>query len=347
MTSLLIDMPSGVAGDMLLAALIGCGGDVARMQTDLEALGLGPIAINAKRVLTGGLSAWLVDVDAPQEAQWQPVGQTPRRNGPVISLNAGSSPSQNPEPRTENLHAHRPYRAIRDLIAAAPLVARVRDRAQRVFRLLAESEAEVHGVDPETVEFHEVGAVDAIADVVGCCLLLEQLDVDDIVASPIIPGHGTVMCAHGRMPVPVPAVATMLTRTGAPFIALGRETGELTTPTGCALVCALATRFIATGTGAMIAGSPTRFLATGYGSGHKQIPGLVNVVRCAVMAGASAEAAASADANVDQVVEIRCQIDDATGEHLAALIDEVMAAGALDAFLTPVIMKKGRPGHLL
>jgi pyridinium-3,5-bisthiocarboxylic acid mononucleotide nickel chelatase len=341
MPTLMIDMPSGVAGDMLLAALIGCGGDIERVQRDLLALGLGPIAIQSKRVLAGGLSAWQVDVDAPQDATWS-VGQpATTAHAPFIPLKPASTSDVGP--RTSDVsHHHRPYRAIRDLLAAAPLVERVRDRAQRAFRLLAEAEAEVHGVTPDSVEFHEVGAIDAIADVVGCCLLLEQLGIDEVVASPIVPGHGTVTCAHGRMPVPVPAVATMLTRTGAPFLALGRETGELTTPTGCALVCALASRFNALGGAAPGTQRPLRMLATGYGAGHKTIPGLVNVVRCAIVAEDSGTAA-----QADQVVEIRCQIDDATGEQLAAVVDELMASGALDAFLASVVMKKGRPGHLL
>ncbi|MBA2481733.1 MAG: nickel pincer cofactor biosynthesis protein LarC [Planctomycetes bacterium] len=347
MPSLLIDMPSGVAGDMLLAALVGCGGDLERMRRDLLVLGLGDIGITATRVSAGGLAAWRVDVDAPQDATWNAVAPAhTARGAPVLSLKPGPPQTSNVGRRTSDaLHhpPHRPYRIIRDLLAAAPLATRVRDRAQFAFRLLAEAEAEVHGADPETVEFHEVGAIDAIADVVGCCLLLEQLDIDEVIASPFVPGHGTAMCAHGRMPVPVPAVSAMLARTGAPFIALGRETGELTTPTGCALVCALARRFISLGERPAVGShTPLRLIASGYGAGHKTIPGLVNVVRCTVYA----EHAAGVPLT-GHVAEIRCQLDDATGEQLADAIDELMAAGALDAYLTPLVMKKGRPGHLL
>jgi uncharacterized protein (TIGR00299 family) protein len=212
------------------------------------------------------------------------------------------------------------------------------ERSQRTFRLLAESEAAVHGVDPETVEFHEVGSLDAIADVVGVCLLLEQLNVDQVVAAPIVPGHGTVTCAHGRMPVPVPAVSEMLKRIGAPCRMLGRDTGELTTPTGCALVCALADRFL-DGSGAPVTG---RVLATGCGAGRKTIPGLANALRCTLV-----EPAAAAVAGEEIVCELRAHLDDATGEELAGLIDDLLAAGALDAALAPLVMKKGRPGHLL
>lgn len=318
MTTLLIDMPSGVAGDMLLAALLACGGDRQRLERDLLALGCGTIAIGSTPVMAGSLSALRVEVAAPQSAFWiqpAPVGLAPPQPG----------------------HQHRPYASIRDLIAAAALPERVKERAQRVFRLLAESEAAVHGCDPEAVEFHEVGSLDAIADVVGCCLLLEQLAVDRILAGPIVPGHGTARCAHGRMPVPVPAVAEMLRRTGVPTVLLGSDTGELTTPTGCALVCALADAFV----GRDAPPTAGRITASGCGAGHKVIPGLVNAVRCLVIEASATPAPAEA------VVEIAASIDDATGEDLALALGELLAAGALDAWLAPVVMKKGRPGHVL
>ncbi len=376
MPSLLIDMPSGIAGDMLLGALVGCGGDVARMREDLLVLGLGPIGVTATRVQVGGLAAWRVEVEAEQGARWSQGDDAAHAHShahvhgdgdgghhhhhhedlPKLSLKPPSAASTPPVPASTSHHVHRPYRAIRELIAAAALAPRVKERSQRVFRLLAEAEGAVHGVAADEVEFHEVGAIDAIADVVGCCLLLEQLAIDEVVASSIVPGHGTVRCAHGLMPVPVPAVAAMLASTGAPMRALSWETGELTTPTGCALVCGLATRFIGIGIGDVATPdgkAPSlstevgtwRVLASGFGAGGKRIPGLVNAVRCTLVA---ASTIASADQHTsDCVVEIVCQVDDATGEQLAALVDEMLSAGALDAFLTPVVMKKGRPGHLI
>lgn len=334
MATLLIDMPSGVAGDMLLGALLACGGDRERLQRDLLALGCGPIAITATPVMAGPLAAMRVEVDAEQEPRWQqPL---------AVDLRSARPATPGPAPAGQAAlaghapgHDHRPYRLIRELIARAALPPRVVERAQRAFRLLAEAEAAVHGVDPETVEFHEVGSLDAIADVVGCCLLLEQLAIDRVIAGPILPGHGTVRCAHGLMPVPVPAVAEMLRRTGAPMRTLAETTGELTTPTGCALVCALADAFI----GAGAAAADGRVLASGSGAGHKSIPGMANAVRCLVL-----EAAPTAP---ETVVEIATTIDDATGEDLALALAELLAGGALDAWLAPVVMKKGRPGHVL
>jgi hypothetical protein len=245
-----------------------------------------------------------------------------------------SRTSQTAEKPSESHPPHRPYRVIRELIDRANLPERVKTRAQRVFRLLAEAEGQVHGVAPEAVEFHEVGAIDAIADVVGTCLMLEQLGVDRVIAGPLLPGSGTVRCAHGRMPVPVPAVAALLARTGAPYRPSAEDTGELTTPTGCALVIGLADAYL---------GRDAVGLVTcqrlGHGAGHRAIPGFVNVLRLSLIK--------ESPSDQDIVAELRCQMDDATGESLAVLVDELLAAGAKDAYLTPVIMKKGRPGHLL
>ena len=341
-----IDMPSGIAGDMLLAALLDAGGDLNRLHADLATLGLGPIILRADHVLVGGLSALRVDVDADQVARWEQ---------PVLAVDwSGRSHHVPPKQQAHNhaaaalptdTHAsHRPYRDIRSLLSRSTgLPPRAIARAQDVFRLLAEAEAEVHGSSVDDVEFHEVGAVDAIADVVGCCLLLEQLHIDRIVASPLLPGHGTVSCAHGRMPVPVPAVARMLLRTlprsgvKPPWKALPFESGELTTPTGAALVCALADTFRDANA------TPENLVvhAIGYGAGHKTIPRLVNVARVLIC---QAEAA---HGEQDEVDELTCQVDDATGEHLAHAAERLLAAGALDVVLIPALMKKGRPGHLI
>jgi uncharacterized protein (TIGR00299 family) protein len=331
MAELLIDMPSGVAGDMLLAALLACGGDRERLERDLAGLGCGPIAIRADAVTAGSLGALRVAVDAPQEPTWTPQVRLDWNRAAA----AAATPAAPTAPITPPAHGHRPWRLIRDLLERAALPEAVRARAQRVFRLLAEAEGAVHGIAPEEVEFHEVGSLDAIADVVGVCLLLDQLGIDRIVAGAITPGHGTVACAHGRMPVPVPAVAEILRRTGAPTRLLHRDTGELTTPTGAALVCALADAWI--DRDAPVVG---RIRAQGFGAGHKEIPGLVNAVRCLLV-----DPAETADD--DALGELACQIDDQTGEDLAPILARLLAAGARDAWLTPIVMKKGRPAWQL
>jgi pyridinium-3,5-bisthiocarboxylic acid mononucleotide nickel chelatase len=375
MPTLLIEMPCGVAGDMLLAALADLGGDLGRVQQDLLALGIGEIRIASSRVLVNGISAVQVDVAAAQDARWStgqsadqhhthPHGHThghdhghghghdhQHAHGPghghdhaqdpqhPAAVSAASAAAGVPRLALAPHQPHRPYRVIRDLIAAAALPVQVRERAQRVFCILAEAEGQVHGVPYEEVEFHEVGAVDAIADVVGCCLLLEQLGVTRIISSALTPGTGSVVCAHGRMPVPVPAVAAMLSQRQAPWRQLADETGELTTPTGCALVTALADAYLHPGSAALLT---TR--RVGYGAGHRRVPGMTNAVRLSLVdelddAGEPAEA--------DRVAELCCTFDDATGEQLAVLLEELLAAGAKDACLTSVMMKKGRPGQQL
>ena len=344
MRTLMIDMPSGVAGDMLLGALLGCGADLEHLRVGLEPLGLGSIAITAQPVMRGSLSGLLVAVAVPQEARWRP-GLSPSLPDPgtvpVISLGgrAPAAPTQAQAPPPDP-HQHRPYAAIRDLIAAAGLPARVARRAQAAFALLATAEGVVHGISPELVEFHEVGALDAIVDVVATCLALEQLDIESIVIGPLQPGQGTVRCAHGLMPVPVPAVAAMLQSSGAPCRTIDFESGELTTPTGAALVLSLAGWDRRQPSLAPV--TPQRVVAVGYGAGSRDSTRLANVVRCTVL-----EDAAPAQGESDQAVELTCQVDDATGESLGYLLEEALRAGALDAYLTPVVMKKGRPGHLI
>ena len=316
MPTLYIDMPSGIAGDMLLAALIACGADRVRIEQDLLALGCGPIGLAVEPVMAGPMAALRVTVDAEQEPRWIQGPSTLKAHDPAPD------------------HQHRPYAAIRDRLARTTLPERVVGRAQRCFRLLAEAEGAVHGIAPELVEFHVVGSIVAIADVVGCCLALEQLDIDRVVAGPLMPGHGTVSCAHGRMPVPVPAVAEMLRRCAAPTRLIGWETGELTTPTGCALVCGLADSFL----GATAPQSGT-IIATGTGAGRKVIPGLVNAVRCLVMT----EAAGAGN----QLWQLEATIDDMSGEDLALAAARLLDAGARDVWIVPVLMKKGRPGSIL
>ena len=335
-------MPSGIAGDMLLAALIDIGGNLAQLHEDLLGLGLGPIQITAKQVSVSGISARQVDVHAEQTAAWDQrmLAAHTAQHDHSHHHGQGSDHHHDHAPRLSLTgkpvveHTHRPYRVIRDLLTAATLPDRVKQRASLVFRTLAEAEAQVHGMSVDEVEFHEVGSLDAIADIVGCCLLLEQLDIDRIISTAIMPGNGSVHCAHGRMPVPVPAVATMLARTGAPHRQIADITGELTTPTGCALITALTDTYLSPGQELVM--TSTR---VGYGAGHKTIPGLVNAVRVSVVNEISDQR--------DTVCELRCQIDDATGEQLAVLISELMNAGARDAYLTPIIMKKGRPGYAL
>jgi hypothetical protein len=230
-------------------------------------------------------------------------------------------------------HTHRAYRSIRDLIDAADLPDRVRARAQRTFLLLADVEGAMHRTPADEVEFHEVGSIDAIVDIVGSCAALESLGVDRIVCSSITVGEGTVLAAHGQLPNPAPAVTELLARRNAPSRGID-DRKELATPTGVALMCALADEF-----GPMPAINVT---SVGYGAGSADIAGRPNVVQ--VVVGMAIEPSAMPEPG-QPVRLLETNVDDATGEVIAHTIAVLMSAGAHDAWATPIVMKKGRPAH--
>ncbi|MEO5725077.1 MAG: nickel pincer cofactor biosynthesis protein LarC, partial [Ilumatobacteraceae bacterium] len=226
---------------------------------------------------------------------------------------------------------HRAYAVIRDMIDHAGLPPRVADRAQRVFRTLAEVEGAMHRIAPDDVEFHEVGSLDAIIDIVGVCAALESLDIDRIVCSPITVGQGTVHAAHGELPNPAPATVELLARRGAPSRGIP-DHRELATPTGVALMTALADAF-----GPMPAMTPS---SVGYGAGSANILGRPNVVQ--VVIGTTTEISLIPDPG--QPVQLfETNVDDATGEVIAHTISTLLTAGAYDAWASPILMKKGRP----
>lgn len=227
-------------------------------------------------------------------------------------------------------HAH-----IVGLVEEARLPERVRDRVLATFSVLAEVEGRLHRRHPSQVHFHEVGGVDAIVDVVGTCAALEVLGVDQVFASAVATGTGMVRSAHGALPNPAPAVVELLQ--GAPTY--GREvTTELTTPTGAALLAGLSAGF-----GPL---PPMTIASTGFGAGSRELEGLPNVTQ--VVVGQAAEDDEDGWAAAGQpVVELSANVDDATGETIAHTVAALLDVGALDAWVTPVLMKKGRPGHIV
>jgi len=290
MTLAWFDVSAGASGDMLLGALVDAGAPLADVQAAVDAMGVEPVRLSSRRVRRGALAATKVDVEVAEVA------------------------------------AQRAWRDIRELLAAAPLPPPVRDRATDAFARLARAEGAAHGVDPDDVHFHEVGALDAIVDVVGTCAALEVLGVDEVGCSPVATGHGTVAAAHGRLPVPAPATVRLLE--GLPVV--GVDVGvELATPTGAALV-----RTLSSTVGAMPAMTVT---ASGYGAGGRDLGDRPNVVQ-AVLGTAPGE-------GVESLVLLETNVDDVTGEVLAHAIARLLGAGALDAWATPIVMKKGRPAH--
>ncbi|HYO80691.1 MAG TPA: nickel pincer cofactor biosynthesis protein LarC, partial [Bryobacteraceae bacterium] len=225
--------------------------------------------------------------------------------------------------------AHRHLHHIDKMIDASPLSGRVKANAKAVFRRLGESEARMHATTIEKVHFHEVGAVDSICDIVGACFCLDNLGVDSIVCGPINTGSGTVSTEHGILPVPAPATVDLLI--GKPVYTRGPAM-ELTTPTGAALVSTLAAGF-----GPM---PPMRISAAGYGAGDRDFPENANILR--VLLGDTTGATESTLVSV-----LEANIDDSTPEVLGYAMERLLEAGALDVTVTPVHMKKNRPGSLL
>ncbi len=293
---LYLDCVGGVAGDMLVAALTGAGADPAALEALPARLGFPDVALRFFSERRGGLRARRFE-----------VAFEPDRH-----------------PHTRGLAE---VEALLDRAAVGEPTSR---RAKRVFRRLAEAEAEAHGVPPEEVHFHEVGAVDAVIDVLGTCLALDALGIDQIVCSPLPMGSGTIAGSHGLLPLPAPAVAALLP--GVPVRDAGIR-GETVTPTGAALVRTLARRF-----GSMPAMTVE---AVGVGGGSRDQPGRPNILRAFV-----GRAAAAAPIEEVETRVVECALDDLDPRLFPVVLEHLLAAGALDAWITPVVMKKGRPGHL-
>jgi uncharacterized protein (TIGR00299 family) protein len=226
-------------------------------------------------------------------------------------------------------HAHRHLHHIEQIIDAGRLTARQNELAKRIFRRLGEAEAAVHGIPLEKIHFHEVGAIDSIVDIVGAAVGLDLLGVERFEASPVPPGRGTVRAAHGRMPLPAPGTAELLK--GVPLAESDVEM-ELTTPTGAAILTTVVDQF-----GPLPAMTVE---AIGLGAGTREIPGQANILRLFV-------GQVAIPAGSDRVWVLETNIDDLPGEIIGYTITQLLAAGALDAFLTPTLMKKNRPGVLV
>jgi uncharacterized protein (TIGR00299 family) protein len=292
-----LDCSSGISGDMFLAALIDVGVPVDRLFTELKKLSLGFYQFKRTRAVRGGIVGTRVDIQVPGE---QP---------------------------------HRHLSDIRSLIEQASLPQNAAGQALKIFKHLAEVEGRLHNVSPNEVHFHEVGAVDAVLDIVGTCIALELLEITELVCSPLNVGSGRVNAAHGSLPVPAPATAELLK--DIPIYSTGVE-GELVTPTGAALVAALAAGF-----GPL---PPMKIARIGYGAGAKDFPGHPNIARLFV--GEATEAVIGIPGLPgDEIVSvIEANIDDMSPQLYGYFMDRALAAGALDVTCSSAQMKKNRPG---
>ncbi len=295
------DCISGISGDMTLGALVDLGADVAEIESAVRSMGLPELTIRSETVKKRGFRAISVHIEHPPE------------------------------------HAHRHLHHITEMIERATEVSQpAKETAHQIFQKVAEAEAKVHGSTLEKVHFHEVGAIDSIADIVGTAVAMDSLGIETISASAIPTGTGEITIAHGRVSIPAPATAELLH--GIPIVGSDIR-AELTTPTGAAILKACATDF-----GPL----PSMTIkAVGYGAGKMDLEAQANVLR--VILGDSPETSGGLTSHVesDRIVMLETNIDDSTPEQLADCATRLMSAGALDAFQTPCTMKKGRAGVTL
>jgi len=293
------DCASGIAGDMTLAALIDAGADLAAVQAGIDSLGLPGCRLVTSEVKRRGFRGLALTIEHEPE------------------------------------HKHRHLHHIAEMIDRGRLTDRQKDLAKRIFTRLGEAEAKVHGTTIQKVHFHEVGAVDSIADIVGSAIAFDLLGIERLVASPVPTGCGSIEIAHGRCSLPAPATAELLT--GVPLAASTVE-AELTTPTGAAILAALASEY----------GPPPAMTIRriGYGAGSRDLVEQPNVLR--VLIGEAATAPADmADVEADTVWVLETNLDDVTGETIGYCIERLWQAGALDVYTTAIQMKKNRPGVTL
>ena len=290
------DCFSGISGDMTLGALVDAGCDVKQLHSGLRSLEVPGWELSAEKVWKNGLAATYMRV------------------------------------KTEDQHKHRPLSAILEILRNSQLAARVRDRASAIFQKLGEAEARVHDLPVEKIHFHEVGAIDAIVDIVGVCIGFDLLGIERFACSALNVGGGLAKMAHGILPVPAPATANLLQ--GKPTYSSGVQR-ELVTPTGAAIVATLCDSF-----GPQ---PPMSVSAIGYGAGTADLEGQPNVLR--IMIGEAVEKAVPG--YEEEIAVIEANLDDMNPQIYGYFLEKALCAGALDVYTTPVQMKKNRPGTLV
>jgi pyridinium-3,5-bisthiocarboxylic acid mononucleotide nickel chelatase len=345
-----LDCFSGISGDMFLGALVDAGVSAKLLEETVAALDVGA-RLQISRVVRGGMAATKVDVyahgekDLPREVFWEQQAEVHshehshahEHHADEAVAGAGAyAPGTGQRPVPTHSHSHgRGLREIRQIIEKAAISGAAKATAIRIFEALGEAEAEIHNTLIERVHFHEVGAVDAMVDIVCAAVGAEALGVEEWVCSPLNVGGGTVKCAHGILPVPAPATLKLLR--DAPVYSSGPQV-ELVTPTGAAIVRTLATRF-----GSFPAMTIDK---AGYGAGSRDFHEHPNLLRLTIGEAQSAAVAAT-HVSRETITVLEANLDDLSPQVLAYAAEKLLAEGALDVFSVPVQMKKGRPGALL
>jgi pyridinium-3,5-bisthiocarboxylic acid mononucleotide nickel chelatase len=343
---------SGISGDMFLGALVAAGVPPKTLQDTVTALDIGA-RLEISSVVRAGISATKVDVwvdgekDLPREEYWERQSATENASSTshlrehdghphadFHSHHTEGKKSRVPREHSSSQKHGRGLKEIREIISSSAISQAAKKTAIAIFEALGEAEAKVHNTSVDSVHFHEVGAVDAMADIVCASVGAQALGVDEIICSPLNVGGGTVECAHGTFPVPAPATLELLS--GAPVYSSGLQ-AELVTPTGAAIVKTLASRF---------ADFPEmKIERAGYGAGSRDFPGHPNVLRLTI--GETASGALAANTTREAITVLEANLDDLNPQVFGYVMDRLLQEGALDVFGMPVQMKKNRPGILL
>jgi uncharacterized protein (TIGR00299 family) protein len=330
MKTLYLDLFSGISGDMFIGALIDLGVDPAKLEAELSKLGLDEYHLHFSRGHKGSIAGVKFDVHLAGDHDHHGAHQSGH------SHNHGHTHSHGPSHKHHHHDLERTFSEIKGLIETSRLSAWVKDKSISVFHRLAQAEGKIHGLPPDQVHFHEVGAVDSIVDIVGGCISLELLGKPRVLASPVIDGNGWVDCAHGRFPVPTPATMAILGARQVPVTQCS-EPHELVTPTGAALIAEFAESF----------GPMSGLVAQkiGFGLGTRENKTRPNVLRAIL--GTSNSKGTELDWETDRIAVLESNLDDINAEVLGHFVETALAQGALDVFHTPIQMKKNRPGVLL
>jgi len=314
-----LDCFSGISGDMFLGALLDAGLPARVLEETVAALDVGA-RLEISRVTRSGISATKVDV-------W--IGD--EKDLPREQVSHAHQHEHH-----HHQHPHRSLNEIRTIIRSAKIAPEAQERALAIFQALGEAEAKIHNTEVEKIHFHEVGALDAILDIVCAAVGSLALGVDEWVCSPLNVGGGTVECAHGKFPVPSPATVELLR--DAPVYSSGVD-AELVTPTGAAIVKTLCQRFVPF--------PAMKIAAAGYGAGSRDFTGQPNVARLTIGEAVEAQLAASPDIPEDTIAVLEANLDDLNPQVFGYVMERLLADGALDVYGIPVMMKKNRPGMLL
>ena len=327
MKTLYIECNMGAAGDMLLASLAELTGDVKACEAQLNSLGIPDVTYNFEDNVKCGIKGTHARVVALGVEEDEHMHEHEHHHHEHTHEEHTHDHHHDHDGEHHHHHHHTHMSDIEKIIGGLNVSDKVKSDALAVYGLIAEAESKAHGKEISEIHFHEVGTMDAVADIVGVCVLLEQTGADKIVVSPLATGYGQVRCAHGILPVPAPATASIIE--GIPAYS-GNIEGELLTPTGAALLKHFADSF---GQRPVMA-----IEKTGYGMGRKDFA-KANMLRTFIGNEVSEDD--------DKVIELQCNVDDMTGEEIGYATGVLMENGALDVFTTPVYMKKNRPGILL